>query len=79
MRIKIIMKYGIVHKIEAVRKIEQCIMANMASPKEDESAVEPYLLVTMMFAGTTSRLYRCADIKSIKIGMQDNWNDKDSD
>lgn len=77
MRIKIIMKYGIVHKIEAVRKIEQCSMANMASPKEDESAVEPYLFVILMFAGT--RLYRCADIKSIKIGMKDDWNDNDSD
>ena len=77
MRIKITMKDGTVHKHEAVRKIEQFSIANMASPKEDESASEPYLLVTLLLAGTM--FYRCRDIKSIKIGMEDSWNDNDSD
>ena len=77
MRIKITMKDGTVHKHEAVRKIEQFSIANMASPKEDESAVEPYLFVALMFAGTV--LYRCRDIKSIKTGMKDSWKDNDGD
>ena len=77
MRIKITMKDGTVHKHEAVRKIEQFSIANMTSPKEDESAVEPYLFVTLMFAGTV--FYRCWDIKSVKIGMKDSWNDNDGD
>ena len=77
MRIKITMKDGTVHKHEAVRKIEQFSIANMTSPKEDESAVEPYLFVTLMLAGTV--FYRCRDIKSIEAGMKDDWNDNDSD
>ena len=77
MRIKITMKDGTVHKHEAVRKIEQYSVANMASPEEDESASEPYLFVTLLFAGTM--FYRCRDIKSIEVGMKDDWNDNDSD